>query len=188
MKRLMLCILLSIVCAPAYVSAQVTPGTQAPAPTFPADDVRTVTMLLSGYHDIAPQTSFDDVANAPRIVTAIANGAHSLVRDRALAALGRYWPSADVYLLYANVIASPDTAEGTRHRVVLMLAESFGDRALPALRPLLEVPDLQLQLTAVQAIGSIGTDEAFDLLIDLSRAVSNPALLAQIDRSARVLR
>lgn len=184
MKRLIALIALSVSLLSAPAFAQVAPGPGS----FAQDDVKTVTMLLSGYHDLAPQASFDAVRNAPQIVETLARGPHSHIRDRALAALGRYWPSADVFLLYANVIASPDTAEGTRHRTVLMMAESFGDRAIPALEPLLHANDVQLQITAVQALGSIGSDEAFNTLVSFSEGVTNPALLEQLERSARVLR
>ena len=184
MKRLFALVVLSVslFCGTAF--AQVAPGPVS----FAQDDVKTVTMLLSGYHDLAPQASFDAVANAHQIVDTLARGPHSHIRDRALAALGRYWPSADVFLLYANVIASPNTAEGTRHRAVLMMAESFGNTAIPAIKPLLSADDLQLQITAVQALGSIGSDEAFDTLVSFSEGVTNPTLLKQLDQSARVLR
>lgn len=188
MKRLSALIVLtvSLFCGSAF--AQVANGPTGGPTTFAQDDVRTVTLLLSGYHDLAPQSSFDAVPNAPAIVETLARGSHSVVRDRALAALGSYWPSADVFLLYANVIASSDTAEGTRHRVVLMMAESFGNTAIPAIKPLLSADDLQLQITAVQALGSIGSDEAFATIVSFSQSVTNPALIEQIDRSARILR
>lgn len=174
--------LLSVASVPA--SAQ----DQGPRVDAPAESVREVTLLLSGYHDLAPRASFESVAGAPAIVRALAEGPHSLVRDRALAALGRYWPSGDVYLLYANIIADPATPLGTRHRVVLMYAEAFGDRAIPAIRPLLGAADLQLRVTAVQALGRIGSDEALALIDEAARTATHPVLLDAIERSSRVLR
>lgn len=181
-------ITMSLFCIITLVSSFAAAQDNVGLATFAPDDVSTVTMLLSGYHDLAPRESFDAVPNARSIVEVLAHGPHGVVTDRALAALGRYWPSADVYLLYANVVASDATADGTRYRVVLMFAEAFGDRAIPAIRPLLSSKDLQLQITAVQALGEVGTDEAVAIVNDFAKTATNPALLAQIDKSTRVLR
>ncbi len=173
---------LTLFCSSAF--AQQVTGPVA----YPQDDVRTITFLLSGYHELAPRASFEAVPNGAAIVDALARRPHSFVSDRALIALGQYWPSADAYLLYAKVVASDATPVGTRHRAVLMFAQAFGDRAIPALRPLLASDDLQLQITTVQALGRIGTDESRDIVIALASTTTNPLLLEQIDRSSRVLR
>ena len=154
----------------------------------PRHDVENVTLLLSGVHELAPASSFDAIPNAYRIVHSLASGPDGVVRDRALAALGRYWPSGDVFLLYAGVIASPATKEGTRHRVILMLAESFGERAIVALEPLLSSSDLQLRITTVQALGAIGTDEAIATINEQVSSDEPAALVEAADKATRVLR
>jgi len=91
--------------------------------------------------------------------------------------MGRYWASGEVFLLYLDTVASVDTPDGTRHRTVLLLAETFGDRAIPALQPLLHSDDLQLRITAVQALGTIQTDESYALLVDYAKRTGASLIL-----------
>lgn len=155
---------------------------------FDEPQVAQVRLLLSGYHELPDQALFDRVEDAPRIVGALAHGADGPIRDRALAALGRYWPSGDVYLLYAKVLADDATRTGTRHRVMVYFADAFGERALPAIRPYLASPDVQLRISAVHAVGRIGTDEAMEVLDRFAAHETNTVVLEAVDEAARTLR
>jgi hypothetical protein len=183
LKRITVALLFVLV-LPATAMAQDSSDTDQLAP----HDVQTVSMLLSGYHDLASQETLSQVPNARSIVETLAQGPNGFVRNRALAAMGRYWPSGDVYLLLANVLTADDTPEGTRHRVLLLFADAFGDRAIPVIRPFLAANDLQLQITAVQAFGMIGTDEAVAIVHDFAAGATHPVLIEQVEKSTRVLR
>ncbi len=155
---------------------------------FAEPQVEQVRLLLSGYHELPERALFDQVADAPEIVEALAHGPHSPVRDRALAALGRYWPSGDVYLLYARVLADDATPTGTRHRVMVYFADAFGERAIPAIRPYLSSDDVQLRISAVGALGRIGSDEALGILDGFADRETNPVVLDAVEDASRVLR
>jgi HEAT repeat protein len=150
--------------------------------------VAQVRLLLSGYHDLPDRAQFDRVADAPAIVKALAHGPDGPTRDRALAALGRYWPSGDVYLLYARVLAADSTPVGTRHRVMVYFADAFGERAIPAIRPYLSNQDPQLRISAVHALGRIGSDQAIAVLDRFADDETNAVVLEAVDDASRTLR
>lgn len=189
-KRIILAAFVLLLSAGSATAQQATQDL-APRPgvsQFAEQDVKSIRLLLSGYHEIADLEAFATVPDAPQIVDALARGPHGLIKDRALAALGRYWPSADVYLLYADVLTAEDTPEGTQHRVMLLFAKTFGDRAMPIVESYLAHEDARLRLTAVQALAQIGTNEAFARIDSHAETVRDPVMLKQIDRYARTIR
>ena len=123
-----------------------------------------VQYLLSGYEYFPTADDLLAVTSTPDVYLlslAYGTGTHTLSihRHRAIGALA-YFPSELTrnHLLY--MLHSPATPEMTRHHVINALASSFGDAALPIIEPFLSNDDLQLQLTAVAAIGSIESEAA----------------------------
>lgn len=151
-------------------------------------NVQQVQLLLSGYHELPTREALAAVPGAHDIVLALAHTDGMMTRDRALAALGHYWPSGDVFLLYAKTVASPTTPDGTRHRIMVLAADAFGERAVPMLTPYLSNADVQLRITAVEALGRIRTDEVVALLEAHAAGESNPIVLERIERATRTLR
>lgn len=155
---------------------------------FNPADVEQVRLLLSGYHGLPDEGSLRSVKDAHEIIQVLATSDGLLIRDRALAALGNFWPSADVYLLYANVLADPKTPDATRHRVMILAAEVFGDRAVPVIKPYLTSNDVQLRLTAVEALGRVRTEEVVAILESHAEKETNAIVLERIDKASRILR
>ena len=174
----------------SFASSQTAPIPQTGSSVdhFPAADVARARLLLSGYHGLPDRDVLTQSPNAFEIVRALSQSSDSLVRDRALQALSRFWPSGDVFLAYANVLADPNTAEGTRHRVMLLAADVFADRAVPMIRPYLEADDVQLRLSAVEALGRVRTDEVVAILTARAEVETDPVVLERIELASRVLR
>ena len=123
-----------------------------------------VVYLLSGYEYFPTADDLLAVTTTPeQYLLSLAYDAESdtlsIHRHRAIGAL-TYFPSelTRSHLLY--MLHSPATPEMTRHHVINALARSFGDAALPIIEPFLSHDDLQLQLTAIAAIGSIESEAA----------------------------
>ena len=167
-----------------------TPVTGQPSgPVQPSADAKArLRLLLSGYHGLPPKAEFETIAGVKALLYVFAHDASdALHRDRALAALA-YFPDGSVFRLYAEILGDASTPEGTRHRVMRLLAEAFGDRALPLLRPYLEADDLRLRLTAVAAVGDIGSDAATDALRARIDRETHPVVRERLERAGRQLR
>ncbi len=155
---------------------------------FDPTAVQKVELLLRGYHGLPERDAMTSIPDAQKIVAALAQSEGRLTRDRALAAMGHFWPSGDVFLLYAKTLASPDTPEGTRHRIMILAADVFGERAVPMLKPYLQNENVQLRMTAVDALGYIRTDEVVAILENHARGERNAIVLERIDKAMRVVR
>lgn len=150
--------------------------------SFGADQRDRALLLLSGYHGIATKAEFEGALAAPEaILGAIARDAEvdPIHRDRALAALA-LWPSEQTLSLYASLLASAETSEMNRHRILGYLATGYADRSIPWVEHYLTVSDLQFRLTAVEALRTIGSDHARDLLIQAEVVEVSPVVLDRI--------
>lgn len=150
--------------------------------TFGAEQRERAILLLSGYHGIASKEAFEaGLAEPEAVLTAIARdrAVDPIRRDRALAALA-LWPSEQTLSLYASMLASDDTSEMNRHRIIGYLASAYADRSLPWMEHFLTVSDLQFRLTAVEALRAIGTDHARDLLVQAEAVELSPVVLERI--------
>lgn len=195
MKNLIFRSLLITTLLAGFSASAVAQNSSVPTPShggavnqFADEEVAHVRLLLSGYHGLPDREALAASPNAFAIVSALSHSDNVLVRDRALEALGRFWPSGDVFLAYANVVADETTPDGMRHRIMLVAAEVFGDRAVPMIRPYLSVDDVQLRLTAVEALGRIRTDQVVAILEAHADSETNALVLERIARASRVLR
>lgn len=177
------------------IAAQVAPATpeiEATAPvTVPAvevdvavDDVERALLLLSGYHGIPTAEEFEAALTDPKATMfAILQDpdVSSIHRDRAIGAL-QYWPGEDVRAFYESMLASPETPEMVRHRVIGHAAVAFGDDAIELITPYLDVDDVQFRLTAVHALGQIGTPAAMQRLDAAAQLEASDVVLRQIQQ------
>ncbi|MBA2661283.1 MAG: HEAT repeat domain-containing protein [Bradymonadaceae bacterium] len=147
-------------------------------------------LLLSGYHGLVSQAELESaVPNAREVMFDIARDKASaeLHRQRAVAALG-FWPDATVHALFRALLSASDSSEGLRHQLIGHLARVFGDAALADIAPYLADDDVQLRLTAISALGMLGTDEALLLLAKAGKSESNPVVLERIAQAGRHVR
>lgn len=184
----------SVAVAPELVLAppvSVEPLAAARALASFGDDQRQKAMLLlSGYHGIGTRQEFEAALAEPSaILGAIARDPASdpVHRDRALAALA-YWPDEQTLSLYASLLASPDTSEMNRHRLIGYLAKGYGERAIPWVEHYLTVPDLQFRLTAIEALSGMKSDHARDLLLQAEVVEVSPVALERIKAARATLR
>jgi HEAT repeat protein len=181
-----------LIAAPALAQQVITPAPNIPAlSTLDAAQVRKVEVLLSGYHEI-PQLA-QLTAASPRaedIVAGLVRAADTspFIRPRAISALVAYWPNARSLQLTRALIAQPTTGEITRHQL-LMALPAFGQQAIPDLVPFLADKDVQLRLTAVEALGRLSQhDAAIAALHKALDAERDPIVRERITRAARAIR
>lgn len=159
------------------IAAQIGPAVPED-PTHPvvepgdeASQRETAELLLSGYHGIPEAEVFERALVDPHatlLEIATDPQASPIHRDRALAALAN-WPSEQVRSLYEGLLVNADTTDMVRHRVIGHLAIGYGDDALDTVAAYLDSDDVQFRLTAVQALGEIGTPAAIARLEQASQ-------------------
>lgn len=170
----------------APVFAQAIDIDVKPIDQFEVKDVERLSVLLADIHKLPAKSLLEQTASASEIVFSLANTGDDLVRDRAVVASLRYWPSADAYLLAARLIANDSTRFATRVKTMLAFAEAFGDRAVPVVEVYLTNDDPQLQITAVQALAF--SDKGFEKLTTLAKTTKDPAVLNAIKKYGKQLR
>jgi hypothetical protein len=172
--------------------AQLGPDTPVEDPTpvptdpsgIPAEQLETARILLSGFHEIAPADQFvaqlgDPVAVLWSIVRLESDNA--FLQDRALFALA-YWPGEDLRAYLGDLIpAGAAPREMLRHHAISLMARAFGEQELPRLAPLLQDADVQIRLTAVDAIATIGTPAALEALRTARSTETHRVVSAELD-------
>lgn len=186
-------LILGAVCAALWTTGVVAQEAPAPTPTLPAADAAApeptpapaerspherIVFLLSGYEYFPTRADLDAVAPAAEVaailrgVAADVDGRPTL-RLRAVDALGYYDDESTVAFLGALVGTAPAadlprrklrTAGLLRHHAVTALARSQRGAAVAAIEPLLGARDVQLALTAVDALGKHGGAQGRALL------------------------
>ena len=123
-----------------------------------------ILLLLSGYEYFP--TADDLLAETPTpevYLLSLAYGSGdetlSIHRHRAIGAVA-YFPSDLTRAHLQYMLDSPATPDMTRHHVITALARGFGDQAIPTIERFLLSGDLQLRLTAIAALGSVGSEAA----------------------------
>jgi HEAT repeat protein len=183
-----------LLCAAAPAAAQTT-GPAAPnLPALSALDaaqVRKVELLLSGYHELPTLDQLK--AASPRaedIVAALVRDQDTspFIRPRAISALTTYWPNTRTVQLVRALIADPKTRDVTRHQL-LIASSDLGQQVIPDLIPFLNHTDLQLRLTAVEALARLNQhDAAVNALHKALDTEKSPLVRDRITRAAKTVR
>ncbi|MFT4704447.1 MAG: hypothetical protein ACI81R_002152 [Bradymonadia bacterium] len=158
--------------SPLAMAQTVTPGsggtsvgpTEIEVPTGQSDR-ESLILLLSGYHGLPEASVFEARFSDPRaqLLALLGDPALGPIHyDRALAGLA-YWPNDEVRAVYETVLQSTER-EMVVHRVIGHLVQGFGDVAIERVTPYLSADDVQLRLTAVQALSTLATPLAFEAL------------------------
>lgn len=155
---------------------------------FASDDVKTTSLLLSGYHKLAPKDAFLNISNVENILIALAVNDKSFYRERAIIALARYWPSSDLFLLMASIIAEPHTAFSTRIKLMVQFGMTFNKRAVPILSLYLKSTDPQIRISALQALQATNAVDAFKRINAHHKTEKNERVQEAILRYRRYLR
>ena len=145
-----------------------------------------IRFLLSSRHSLPDRASFERASTDPRRILnqIIASGPEKRVLDRCLEALS-YWPDESLHALYEGLLRNGDLATSSQHRLLLLVAKTFPEKAMSSIEPFLHQPDQKLLLTAIHALGSLKTPAAYQRLSQLSDA-SQDGLVA--DAVARALK
>ena len=169
------------------------PDSDSPVP-FPFDgneaQYERATMLLSGFHGIPPKETFEQKLEAPEHILlgiALSEDTSAVYRKQALTALA-YWPNDTVFGVYGRLLQDVRTADTIRHRVMLLLADTFAERALAQLRPYLSDDDLQLRLTAIEAIRRLPSDDAVAALREALKTETNAVAKERLEKYSQTLR
>ena len=184
----------------------VAPGEAADRPTPPGaqepdrDEVaRRLEALLSGYEYFPDRAALDRLGSARLIASLgreIARDASKrpTLRLRAVDMLGYYDDAKTVALLEELVKTETDGLPASRqrtrllmrHRAMTALARSQGEEALGVLEEMMRHGDLQLQLSAVSAVGKHGGASGKALLEARAKDARHPALKRELGKYVRV--
>lgn len=149
-----------------------------------AEAMSRITTLLSGYEyfpsadDLTGQAA-DPVPYLLAVVYDARTETLPIHRHRAIGALA-YFPTDQTRSHLDHLLSSPATPELTRHHVINALANGFGDGAISEISPFLDHTDVQLRLTAVAALGAIGTSQSSQALLDELGTESHPLVRERI--------
>lgn len=171
----------------ATATAQVAPTDPLtpPMPTVPIDaaERESVTFLLRAIHELPDAEAFAEVTARPtEVLWAIAFDEEepAFIRDRAVLALG-YWPDEQLWtFLSARAMSGSD--ELTTHQAIAQMVRVWPERSLAVVTPLLQDDDLQVRLSAIDALGRV---EAADAVDSLERALDvevNPVARQELER------
>lgn len=162
---------------------------EAAAVALPAADVtperlETARLLLSPFHGISSAADFESqLGDARPVLWAIVRGADlpAFLQDRAVLALA-YWPTAELRdFLMTHLVASTPENEMRRHMAVDLLARAWGEAELATLVPLLQDDNVQIRLSVVHALNSLGTTAAADALRAARASETNRVVAAEMD-------
>lgn len=190
--KIAVCSLMLFVAAPVAAdsspAADKTQGGAIDQPDDVADrQLERARLLLSSHHQLPERETFEEQLEDPRAtLISIARDTDqlSLYRRQALDALG-YWADQEVAKLYVDLLDDDQTPGNVEHRLMLLLADHFEDEALTHLEPYLSDDDLQLRLTAIEAIGRIDTEEADTALKDAREDEQHDIALKRYQRALR---
>ena len=147
-------------------------------------------LLLSGYHGLPSKQLLEQkLPNTRQVLMAYAQDdrAFPLYRKRALRALG-YYADAEVKSLYESMLADDTTEEMVRHALIGLLAEHFGADSVPTIAPYLSSDDVQLRLTAVEALRRVDADSAQDALREAKKDETNEIVKRRLEEATRVVK
>ncbi|MGM0558897.1 MAG: HEAT repeat domain-containing protein [Myxococcota bacterium] len=151
---------------------------------------KTARLLLSGYHGLPSKQQLEDkLPNTRQVLMAYAQDERvfPLYRKRALRALG-YYADDEVQSLYEAMLADSDTEDMVRHTLLGLLAEHFGADGVSTIEPYLYRDDVQLRLTAVEALRKIDSDAALDALNKAKKEETNQIVKRRLEEATRIVK
>jgi hypothetical protein len=154
-----------------------------------------VVFALSGYHARIDRAHLDEIASSERVEALLRElvGEAQLrpsLRLRAVEALGHFGDDDSAALLEA-IIEEPSEAlelPGARHadlfqhQAMLSFARIRPEQAAASLAPFLAHDDLQLQMTAIEALGRFGGREGRERLEQARPEITGAAALRRLER------
>lgn len=162
-----------------------TPPVTVPQQT---DAQKSIGILLSVHHELPAKAQFESIEDHRAILARMATDRTSpREQKRALEALA-YWPDAATLQVYTSVLNDPQTRVGTRHQTLLLVGDNYDDRALEVLERYLSADDVQLRLTAVDAIARTATEDGYDMLESHAQVETSKVVLERIESQGRQLR
>ena len=183
LAALALTLMLGVSALPHAASAQAPPArTKAAAKPERAR----IQLLLSAHHELPDRALFEgasDQARAHLLDFATDLDVFPLYRYRALEALGAYYADDQVLRLYASVLKDAGS-ERAQHRVMLLAARFFGDQATGLLTPFLSDKNIQLRITAVEALALIHSETSRAMLRAAASSEPDPGLATRMVRAA----
>lgn len=141
----------------SLAQAQTTNSPKVPTnqtTTFTTAQHKHVRLLLSAHHQLPAKAHFEKVSpNVQTLLFDVASSKDTFAyhRLRALEALGMYWKDQKAFALYGTLLADSKTAEGTKHRLMMMSTKYYGAQGLVHIKGFINHKDLQLRWTAAAA-------------------------------------
>ena len=167
--------------APAFAQHSGGPTGPIDVPVESADSER-LELLLGTFHELPPKAQFESVPGVRSKLDSMAkDGTSPRLQKRAIEALA-YWPDAATLATYESVLADVQTRMGTRHMTLLLVGIVFKVDGVELLEPYLAADDLQLRLTAVDAIAATQSDKGFELLSKRAKVETSAVVLERIEK------
>jgi hypothetical protein len=206
LKRSLIGALLFGLLATPALAQQTQPGIPTgPTVELPAQDAQAVaarrealskrlTFLLSGYEFFPDRAQLDREGSEADVVAVLLGFVREAatppsLRIKSVDALGYYAAPESVEALRvlavtplaADLPVEQDRVQGSmRHHAIVAVARAAGERAAPMLAPLLADKDLQIQLTAVSALGKHGGEAGRVELVRLKKSATEPILVREL--------
>ena len=185
---LLLCMALGAGAAQAQLSGgETVPGAEPvglPVADVTPERLETARLLLSPFHGISSAADFEaQLGDARPVLWAIVRGTELpvFIQDRALLALA-YWPTPELRdFLVTHLAASTPENEMRRHMAIELLARAWGQAELATLVPLLQDDKVQIRLSVVHALDSLGTTAAADALRAARATETHRVVAAEMD-------
>jgi hypothetical protein len=185
---LLVCVAIGATSAQAQLNGEETePVAEPVVPTtadVTAERMATARLLLSPFHGISSAADFESqLGDARPVLWTIVRDADqpAFIQDRALLALA-YWPTPELHDFLVTLLpASTPDNEMRRHLAIELLSRAWGEAELPTLLPLLQDSNVQIRLSVVHALDSLGTTTAMDALRSARAGETNRVVAAEMD-------
>ena len=166
-----------------------------PVDQLDGEAVERVTLLLSAHHELPAAEMFAEAAaDAETVLYAIAGDAGTFQhhRNRAYGALG-YWADADLQRFYATqfelaLASEHESTYFSSHHLVGLIGRHFPEAAPNLIGDLLHSEDVQIRLSAVEALRTADSEHARGLLIEAYPVETNATVREAIQRGLLTVR
>ena len=179
---IVLCLLAMVLVTPATADV---PPTDTDASSSPGadpvlDNLDQIASYLVATNFIASRTELRaiDVDPVPELISiATDRRKKPFVRERAIKCLSLFRDARSRQGFKDLLKSGPDRYFKL---VVMAYLEAFGEDAVSDVKPYLTSHKSDVRLTVVQALGTFGGQEGFDLLVEMDKTENNPQVLARI--------